>query len=31
MLWQAQTPQMAKLGVLKRAIEQALQEGADDY
>lgn len=28
MLWQAQTPQMAKLGVLKRAIEQALQDGA---
>lgn len=26
-LWQAQTPQMAKLGVLKRAIEQALAEG----
>ncbi len=24
-LWQAQTPQMAKLGVLKQAIEQALQ------
>lgn len=28
MLWQAQTPQMAKLGVLKRAIGQALQDGA---
>jgi len=28
MLWQAQTPQMAKLGRLKHAIEQALQEGA---
>lgn len=28
MLWQAQTPQMAKLGLLKRAIEQALQDGA---
>ena len=28
MLWQAQTPQMAKLGVLKRALEQALQDGA---
>ena len=28
MLWQAQTPQMAKLGVLKRAIERALQDGA---
>ncbi|MFV5491922.1 2-C-methyl-D-erythritol 4-phosphate cytidylyltransferase [Acinetobacter sp. ASP199] len=27
-LWQAQTPQMAKLGQLKRAIEQALQDGA---
>ena len=27
-LWQAQTPQMAKLGVLKRAIQQALQDGA---
>ncbi|MBN4711038.1 2-C-methyl-D-erythritol 4-phosphate cytidylyltransferase, partial [Escherichia coli] len=29
MLWQAQTPQMAKLGTLKRAIEQALQDGAN--
>ncbi|MGL3044441.1 2-C-methyl-D-erythritol 4-phosphate cytidylyltransferase [Acinetobacter pecorum] len=28
MLWQAQTPQMAKLGVLKRAIQQALKNGA---
>lgn len=28
MLWQAQTPQMAKLGVLKRAIQQALKDGA---
>ncbi|MGE8538879.1 MAG: 2-C-methyl-D-erythritol 4-phosphate cytidylyltransferase [Acinetobacter sp.] len=28
MLWQAQTPQMARLGRLKHAIEQALQEGA---
>lgn len=27
-LWQAQTPQMAKLGVLKRAIEQALADDA---
>lgn len=27
-LWQAQTPQMAKLGTLKRAIEQALTDGA---
>ncbi len=26
-LWQAQTPQMAQLGVLKKAIEQALREG----
>ncbi|WP_216937333.1 MULTISPECIES: 2-C-methyl-D-erythritol 4-phosphate cytidylyltransferase [unclassified Acinetobacter] len=26
MLWQAQTPQMAKLGTLTRAIEQALQQ-----
>lgn len=29
MLWQAQTPQMAKLGTLRRAIEQALQDGAN--
>ncbi|ATO20350.1 2-C-methyl-D-erythritol 4-phosphate cytidylyltransferase [Acinetobacter sp. LoGeW2-3] len=28
-LWQAQTPQMAKLGQLKRAIEQALKDGAN--
>ena len=28
-LWQAQTPQMAKLGRLKHAIEQALQDGAN--
>ena len=28
MLWQAQTPQMAKLGVLNRAIQQALKDGA---
>ena len=28
-LWQAQTPQMAKLGQLKNAIEQALKAGAD--
>jgi 2-C-methyl-D-erythritol 4-phosphate cytidylyltransferase len=28
MLWQAQTPQMTKLGVLKWAIEQSLQDGA---
>lgn len=28
-LWQAQTPQMAKLGVLKRAIEQALKDSAN--
>lgn len=27
-LWQAQTPQMAKLGTLKRAIQQALADGA---
>lgn len=27
-LWQAQTPQMAKLGMLKKAIEQALKDGA---
>ena len=27
-LWQAQTPQMAKLGILKTAIEQALKDGA---
>lgn len=27
-LWQAQTPQMAKLGQLKRAIQQALTDGA---
>lgn len=27
-LWQAQTPQMAKLGLLKRAIEQALADHA---
>lgn len=26
-LWQAQTPQMAKLGILKRAIEQAQADG----
>lgn len=26
-LWQAQTPQMAKLGILKAAIEQALADG----
>ena len=26
-LWQAQTPQMAKLGTLKRAIQQALADG----
>ena len=26
LLWQAQTPQMAKLGVLKQAIERALQD-----
>lgn len=26
-LWQAQTPQIAPLGLLKKAIEQALQEG----
>lgn len=26
LLWQAQTPQMAKLGVLKQAIELALQD-----
>src|SRR5690606_15263270 len=28
MLWQAQTPQMAKLGVLNRAIQQPLKDGA---
>lgn len=27
-LWQAQTPQMAKLGMLKKAIEQALKDAA---
>lgn len=27
MLWQAQTPQIAKLGVLKKAIQQALLDG----
>lgn len=27
-LWQAQTPQIAKLGLLKHAIEQALKDGA---
>ena len=27
-LWQAQTPQMAKLGILKHAIQQALKDGA---
>jgi 2-C-methyl-D-erythritol 4-phosphate cytidylyltransferase len=26
-LWQAQTPQMAKLGVLRDAIEKALNDG----
>ena len=28
MLWQAQTPQMARLGSLKRAIQQTLKDGA---
>ena len=26
-LWQAQTPQISKLGILKYAIEKALQDG----
>ena len=28
-LWQAQTPQISRLGILKSAIEQALQNGVN--